>query len=207
MNYCLLAAQQACIVGALCYQFLALSTECHVLLVCLNLDASLKMCYAGAGSSASAASTAPATSQAAQSATLTVPSQIKARILLPVHWMSQCCRKKRSLCDIGQVCAAQARLFAVCSCSLYVFSTGIFTAEVLAQGKNVKSIIDDWNNELNAHSRAFVADAQSLAEWDQHIRRKRRELLEMEAHLSRVRLQQHLLSALHMHRNADFTTT
>lgn len=64
---------------------------------------------------------------------------------------------------------------------------------VLAQGKNVKSIIDDWNTELNAHSRAFMADAQRLAEWDQHIRRKRRELLEMEAHLNRVRLQQHLL--------------
>lgn len=53
----------------------------------------------------------------------------------------------------------------------------------------MKSIIDDWNNELNAHSRAFMADAQSLAEWDQHIRRKRRELLEMEAHLNRVCLQ------------------
>ena len=60
---------------------------------------------------------------------------------------------------------------------------------MLAQGKSVKSIIDDWNNELNAHSRAFVADAQSLAEWDDHIRRKRRELLEMEAHLNRVCLQ------------------
>ena len=63
----------------------------------------------------------------------------------------------------------------------------------------MKSIIDDWNNELNAHSRAFVADAQSLAEWDQHIRRKRRELLEMEAHLNRVHLQQRLLLILHMH--------
>ena len=50
----------------------------------------------------------------------------------------------------------------------------------------MKSIIDDWNNELNAHSRVFVADAQSLAEWDSHIRRKRRELLELEAHLNRV---------------------
>lgn len=64
---------------------------------------------------------------------------------------------------------------------------------MLAQGKNVKSIIDDWNNELNAHSRAFMADAQSLAEWDQDIRRNRRQLLEMEAHLNRVCLQQHLL--------------
>lgn len=87
-----------------------------------------------------------------------------------------------------------------------VFSNRLFTAEVLAQGKNVKSIIDDWNNELNAHSRAFVADAQSLAEWDQHIRRKRRELLEMEAHLNRVHLQQHLLSTLNMHRNAGCFT-
>lgn len=77
--------------------------------------------------------------------------------------------------------------FAVCS-SLPLLAAFLLlvTAEVLAQGKNVKSIIDDWNNELNAHSRAFVADAQSLAEWDQHIRRKRRELLEMEAHLNRV---------------------
>ena len=61
----------------------------------------------------------------------------------------------------------------------------------------MKSIIDDWNNELNAHCRAFVADAQSLAEWDQHIRRKRRELLEMEAHLNRVCLQQHQLILWH----------
>lgn len=61
--------------------------------------------------------------------------------------------------------------------------------DTYAQGKSVKSIIDDWNNELNEHSRAFVADAQSLAEWDDHIRRKRRELLEMEAHLNRVCLQ------------------
>ena len=68
---------------------------------------------------------------------------------------------------------------------------------MFAQGKNVKSIIDDWNNELNAHSRAFVADAQSLAEWDQHIRRKRRELLEMESHLNRVCLQQDLLTLWH----------
>ena len=71
------------------------------------------------------------------------------------------------------------------------------TCTVLAQGKNVKSIIDDWNNELNAHSRAFVADAQSLAEWDQHIRSKRRELLKMEAHLNRVFLRQHLLILWH----------
>ena len=70
---------------------------------------------------------------------------------------------------------------------------------MLAQGKNVKSIIDDWNNELNAHSRTFVADAQSLAEWDQQIRRKRRELLEMEAHLNRVCLQQHRLFLRHYH--------
>lgn len=74
-----------------------------------------------------------------------------------------------------------------------VFCIKRLTSGVLAQGKNVKSIIDDWNNELNAHSRAFMADAQSLAEWDRHIRRKRRELLEMEAHLNRVCLQHHLL--------------
>ena len=78
-------------------------------------------------------------------------------------------------------------LFALCCLCQRVNHIGLLTAHVLAQGKNVKSIIDDWNNELNAHSRAFVADAQSLAEWDQHIRRKRRELLEMEAHLNRVR--------------------
>lgn len=77
------------------------------------------------------------------------------------------------------------------------FCIGMLTSEMFAQGKNVKSIIDDWNNELNAHSRAFVADAQSLAEWDQHIRRKRRELLEMEAHLNRVCLQQHQLILWH----------
>jgi len=51
---------------------------------------------------------------------------------------------------------------------------------MLGQGKNVKSIIDDWNSELQAQSRAFVAD------WDKHIRLKRRELLEMEANLNRV---------------------
>jgi hypothetical protein len=57
---------------------------------------------------------------------------------------------------------------------------------MLGQGKNVKSIIDDWNSELQAQSRAFVADAQGLADWDKHIRLKRRELLEMEANLNRV---------------------
>ncbi len=50
----------------------------------------------------------------------------------------------------------------------------------------MKSIIDDWNSELQAQSRAFVADAQGLADWDKHIRLKRRELLEMEANLNRV---------------------
>lgn len=54
------------------------------------------------------------------------------------------------------------------------------------QGKNVKSIIDDWTKELQSHSRAFVEDAQKLAAWDEHIRLKRRELLEMEAHLEQV---------------------
>ena len=54
------------------------------------------------------------------------------------------------------------------------------------QGKNVKSIIDDWNNELQEHSQAFVTDAQELADWDKPIRNKRRELLELEANLNRV---------------------
>ena len=56
----------------------------------------------------------------------------------------------------------------------------------LSQGKNVKSIIDDWNSELQAHSRAFVEDAQGLADWDKHIRTKRGELLKMEASLNAV---------------------
>lgn len=50
----------------------------------------------------------------------------------------------------------------------------------------MKSIIDDWTTELQSHSRAFVEDAQRLADWDKHIRLKRRELLELEAHLERV---------------------
>lgn len=63
----------------------------------------------------------------------------------------------------------------------------------------MKSIIDDWNSELQAHSRAFVADAQGLADWDNHIRIKRRELLEMEANLSRVaRAQDGVNAKLHM---------
>lgn len=56
----------------------------------------------------------------------------------------------------------------------------------ILQGKDVKGIIDDWTKELQSHSRAFVEDAQKLADWDKHIRLKRRELLEMEAHLERV---------------------
>ncbi|KAL0051174.1 hypothetical protein WJX82_003079 [Trebouxia sp. C0006] len=67
------------------------------------------------------------------------------------------------------------------------------------KGKNVKSIIDDWNSELQAQSRAFVADAQGLADWDKHIRLKRRELLEMEANLNRVaRSQEAVNDKLHM---------
>lgn len=51
----------------------------------------------------------------------------------------------------------------------------------------MKSIIDDWTKELQSHSKAFVEDAQKLADWDKHIRLKRRELLQMEANLDRVR--------------------
>ena len=67
---------------------------------------------------------------------------------------------------------------------LYYVLLSYWTSHI--QGKNVKSIIDDWTKELQLHSRAFMEDAQKLADWDKHIRLKRRELLEMEAHLERV---------------------
>ncbi len=54
------------------------------------------------------------------------------------------------------------------------------------QGKVVDEIINEWNAELERRSRAFVKQAEALAQWDHHILSNRHTLLELEEQLRNV---------------------
>ena len=54
------------------------------------------------------------------------------------------------------------------------------------QGKVVDEIINEWNAELERRSRAFVKQAEALAQWDLHILSNRHTLLELEEQLRKV---------------------
>ena len=55
------------------------------------------------------------------------------------------------------------------------------------QGKAVDDIINEWNAELERRSRAFVKQAEALAEWDRCILQNRHTLLDLEEQLRKVR--------------------
>lgn len=50
----------------------------------------------------------------------------------------------------------------------------------------VDEIINEWNAELERRSRAFVKQAEALAQWDLHILSNRHTLLELEEQLRKV---------------------
>ncbi len=54
------------------------------------------------------------------------------------------------------------------------------------QGKAVDDIINQWNAELERRSRAFVKQAEALAQADRHILTNRHTLLELEEQLRKV---------------------
>ena len=54
------------------------------------------------------------------------------------------------------------------------------------QGKAVDDIINEWNAELERRSRAFVKQAEALAEWDRRILQNRHTLLDLEEQLRKV---------------------
>lgn len=54
------------------------------------------------------------------------------------------------------------------------------------QGKVVDDIINEWNAELERRSRAFVKQAEDLAQWDHHILMNRHTLLELEEQLRKA---------------------
>lgn len=50
----------------------------------------------------------------------------------------------------------------------------------------VDEIINEWNAELERRSRAFVKQAEALAQWDEHILSNRHTLLALEEQLRKV---------------------
>lgn len=74
--------------------------------------------------------------------------------------------------------------------ALSISSKGTFAALKqlsLPQGKIVDEIINEWNVELENRSRAFVKQAEALAQWDYHILANRHTLLELEEQLRKAR--------------------
>lgn len=54
------------------------------------------------------------------------------------------------------------------------------------QGKTVEDIISQWDTELEKRSRAFMAHASALADWDRAILANRQSLLATEEQLRKV---------------------
>lgn len=70
-------------------------------------------------------------------------------------------------------------------------SVASLTAPSEIKGKVVDDIIAGWAAELEARSRSFAKHAAALAEWDRAILSNRKTLVQLEAEVTKVTIDDH----------------